>query len=201
MNDEQMAELKRLHTALGQLIYGHSFGEIVTTSPGQIIPTDQNLKPLGTGFKWGRSSVGKMDHVDKRLIECATLALTKYTTQDFTLFEGLRTITRQRQLVEQGKSQTLQSQHLVGLAVDLVPIIKGVARWDWEGCYKIAYAMDQAATELGIAHLITWGGAWDRRLSDFGGSLPLYRKEVELYNARHPGKDFNDGPHFQIEKP
>lgn len=155
----------------------------------------------GTGFKWGRASVDKMNGVDKRLVECATIALTKYTTQDFCIYEGLRTKARQAQLVAQGKSQTLQSKHLEGLALDLVPIINGVATWDWEGCYKIAYAMDQAATQLGIAHLITWGGAWDRKLSDFGGILPLYRKEVELYNARHPGKDFNDGPHFQIEKP
>jgi len=60
--------------------------------------------------------------------------------------------------------------------------------------------MDQAATELGIAHLITWGGAWDRKLSDFGGNERAYQAEVEAYKIRHPGKDFIDGPHFEIEK-
>src|SRR3546814_9290907 len=57
--------------------------------------------------------------------------------------------------------------------------------------------MDQAATELGLASKIRWGGAWDRVLSDFGGSIDSYREECEAYAKRHPGKDFLDGPHFE----
>src|SRR3546814_4384546 len=59
--------------------------------------------------------------------------------------------------------------------------------------YPIAFAMDQAATELGLASKIRWGGAWDRVLSDFGGSIDSYREECEAYAKRHPGKDFLDG--------
>jgi peptidoglycan LD-endopeptidase CwlK len=59
--------------------------------------------------------------------------------------------------------------------------------------------MDEAATELGLAHKITWGGAWDRRLSDFGGERIAYEREVQEYRKRHPGPDFVDGPHFQME--
>jgi len=153
-----------------------------------------------TGFKLSSLSFRNSEGVDKRLVNCATLALTKYSEQDFCIFEGLRTLERQKQLLAKGTTKTLESKHIVGLALDLVPVINEVPAWDWEGCYKIAFAMDQAATELGIAKLITWGGAWDRKLSDFGGSQELYKKEVELYCARHPGKDFVDGPHFQIEK-
>ncbi len=41
---------------------------------------------------------------------------------DFVVIEGLRTRTRQRQLVASGASKTLDSRHITGHAVDLVPI-------------------------------------------------------------------------------
>jgi peptidoglycan L-alanyl-D-glutamate endopeptidase CwlK len=73
----------------------------------------------------------------------------------FRITEGKRTTERQKQLVAQGKSRTMNSRHLTGHAVDLV---------DPEGTYAepemkaIAEAMKAAAGELGIA--ITWGGDW-----------------------------------------
>src|SRR3546814_9111613 len=90
----------------------------------------------------------------------------------------------------------MKSKHLDGLAVDLVPWV-GKPVWEWDRIYPIAFAMDQAATALGLASKIRWGGAWDRVLSDFGGSIDSYRDECEAYAKRHPGKDFLDGPHFE----
>lgn len=124
------------------------------------------------------------------------------STQDFTVYEGLRTHARQVTLVHQGFSKTMDSQHIpqadgLGHAVDLVPWIQGHPVWDWDGCYKIAMAMDQAATEQGVAEHIRWGGAWDKRLSDFGGSEDAYKKATQDYQARHKGPDFLDGPHFE----
>lgn len=152
-------------------------------------------------YKLAQGSLNRLEGVHPKLVEVVKLAIT-LTTQDFTVFEGLRTLERQKKLKADGFSQTLNSKHLkqpdgFGHAVDLVPWIDGHPKWDWDGCYKIAFAVDQAATQLGVANNIRWGGAWDRDLGDFGGNAELYRKEVEAYAARHPGKDFLDGPHFE----
>ena len=81
--------------------------------------------------------------------------------------------------------------------MDCVAWSNGKFTWDWPYYWLIAHAMDNAATQLKCADRIRWGGAWDRRLSDFGGDADAYRKEVEAYKIRHPGKDFIDGPHFE----
>jgi hypothetical protein len=57
--------------------------------------------------------------------------------------------------------------------------------------------MDQAATQLGFAQHIRWGCAWDRVLSDFGGSPQAYLAEASAYAARHAGSDLLDAPHFE----
>ena len=50
---------------------------------------------------------------------------------DFTVFEGVRSIERQKELVEDGKSKTMNSFHLKGLAVDLVVYIPNIGvTWD-----------------------------------------------------------------------
>jgi peptidoglycan LD-endopeptidase CwlK len=50
---------------------------------------------------------------------------------DFTVLEGLRTLDRQRKLLAQGASKTLNSRHITGHAVDLAPLIDGKVSWDW----------------------------------------------------------------------
>lgn len=153
--------------------------------------------PIQTGkFKMSQGSLNKLRGVHPSLAQCAVDALAVSLT-DYGVYEGLRTPERQKQLVAQGKSRTLQSKHLVGLAVDLVPWIDGRYQWEWDECAMIAFAMDQTATKMGIAHRITWGGAWDRKLSDFGGKLSDYMAEVKKYQQR-TGKNFIDGPHFEI---
>ena len=168
------------------------------------VPTGPAIKLPGAVtrevFRFGNNSSANLQGVDSRLVQCTKRAI-QITRQDFGVFEGLRTVERQRYLVDTRKSRTMASKHLEGLALDLVPWMAGKFVWDWGGCAKIAFAMDQAATQLGIAHLITWGGAWDRKLSDYGGILAHYMDEVQKYKARHEGSDFIDGPHFQIEGP
>jgi peptidoglycan L-alanyl-D-glutamate endopeptidase CwlK len=77
------------------------------------------------------------------------------TTQDFTVLEGLRTLERQQQLYNTGKSKTMNSRHLTGHAVDLAP---WPITWDWDHFYPIADAMKAAAEEVGVP--IEWGGDW-----------------------------------------
>src|SRR3546814_13354288 len=88
---------------------------------------------------------------------CALVATVKraieITIQDFTVFDGIRSVKEQQQHVANGTSQTMQSKHLDGLAVDLVPWV-GKPVWEWDRIYPIAFAMDQAATELVLASKI-----------------------------------------------
>ena len=174
------------------------FIETITAPDESIRPATVTPAPVNlTGFNWGKKSLAELNGVKPELRQCATLALTRYSRIDFMCFDGIRTIEEQRKYVAAGTSKTMKSKHLDGLAVDLVPVIGGVPKWDWVALYEVAYAMDRAAHELKIEHSIRWGGAWDRTLADFGGDASAYAKEVQLYQQRHAGPDFIDGPHFE----
>ena len=119
------------------------------------------------------------------------------TTRDFSVSEGLRSRQRQYELVQAGKSQTMNSRHLTGHAVDLLPYPfngdmdkDGVPSIeDWDEYYPQADAMIQAAKELNVP--LRWGGNW--RVKDvrtFNGSAR------DLHKA-YPGS-FPDGPHMEI---
>ena len=93
---------------------------------------------------------------------------------DFTVLEVLRTVARQRQLVEQGASKTMNSRHLPGKdgksrAVDIAPMIGGKVSWDWPLYHRLAPIIKQAAQDEGVP--IEWGGDW---------------------------RTFKDGPHWQL---
>jgi peptidoglycan L-alanyl-D-glutamate endopeptidase CwlK len=105
-------------------------------------------------------------HGDLQDVVCKAIQITKV---DFTVLEGLRSESRQAQLVESGASQTMNSRHLTGHAVDLGAWVDGEVRWDWPLYHKIADAMKEAAEELGVD--LEWGGDWE---------------------------SFKDGPHFQL---
>ncbi len=123
------------------------------------------------------------------------------TAQDFTVHDGVRTLEQQKALVRSGASKTLNSRHLVkpdgyGHAVDLVPWIGGKPRWEWKPIYLIALAVRRAAVEQGVG--LTWGGVWDRRLTDLPETAAGIEAAVKEYCARHPGPDFIDGPHYEL---
>ena len=119
---------------------------------------------------------------------------------DFLVTEGLRTKERQAFLVKAGKSQTQNSRHLYGLAVDLC---------DADGCYdvpdmrEIAKAMKAAAIELEVP--IRWGGDWksfkdtphfelDRRAyPDNGANKPRVLKPADKKTAIGAGLGIGTG--------
>ena len=104
---------------------------------------------LGTRSKQSLSGV----HVDLVAVVKRAIEITEV---DFSVIEGIRNIERQRQLVKEGKSTTLNSRHLTGHAVDMVPYPV-----DWEDLERfesMAVAMKLAAEELEIP--IVWGGDW-----------------------------------------
>lgn len=157
----------------------------------------ESIKPEPqSGFRFGKASLKELEGVKPELVKVVELAI-QYTKQDFCVYDGIRTWKEQAEYLRRGTTKTMKSKHLDGLAVDLVPWIGGRPVWDWEGCYEIARAMDEAATEFRVANHIRWGGAWDRVLSDFAGDSITYRRVVDDYQARHHSKDFIDGPHFE----
>lgn len=160
-------------------------------------------------FKLGAKSLANLNGVHPVLVAVVKRAI-EISAQDFTVFEGLRTLERQKKLVASGASKTLNSMHIpavdrlggtterYGHAVDLVPWIDGQARWEWGAIYPIAAAMRAAAVEQGVAEKVNWGGVWDRWISEIQPSAAGIKLAVEAYTVRHPGPDFLDGPHFQI---
>lgn len=99
-------------------------------------------------------SKNKLQGVHPDLVAVVKRAIN-LTTQDFMVIEGMRTLERQEELVAKGASQTMNSRHLTGHAVDLAPY---PLAWDWPLFYPIADAMKLAAKELDVD--LEWGGDW-----------------------------------------
>jgi peptidoglycan L-alanyl-D-glutamate endopeptidase CwlK len=101
-----------------------------------------------------------------RVIERAA----EISDRPFVLLEGKRTLARQKQLLAQGATTTLNSRHLTGHAIDLAPLGKNrKVSWDWPLYYPLAKIIKQAAKEENVP--ITWGGDW---------------------------KELQDGPHWEL---
>lgn len=77
---------------------------------------------------------------------------------DFGITEGLRTKERQQQLFNEGKSQTLNSKHLTGNAVDIVIFIDNKVTWDLK-YYKVLSEHIKAVAKLNDVPIV-WGGDW-----------------------------------------
>ena len=106
-------------------------------------------------YKLGTRSLQNLSGVNPDMVAVVSKAI-EITEVYFTVIEGIRNINRQRELVKAGKSTTLNSRHLTGHAVDMVPYPV-----DWEDIDRfelMAEAMKEAAEELDIP--IVWGGDW-----------------------------------------
>lgn len=110
-------------------------------------------------YKFSERSVKNLAGVHPHLIAVAALALAD-SEVDFVITEGLRTRARQAELFASGASQTMNSRHLTGHAIDVAAYVQGI-RWDWPLYEKIANAFEGASKKLDIP--ITWGGSWKMR--------------------------------------
>lgn len=119
-------------------------------------------------FILSKKSLDKMSGVNPDLIKVVKRAI-ELTDVDFGVTEGLRTIERQKQLLAEGKSQTMKSRHITGHAVDVVAYVDGKVSWEWKLYERISKAFKQASADVGVP--IEWGGDW---------------------------KTLKDGPHFQL---
>ena len=85
---------------------------------------------------------------------------------DFVITEGLRTRARQAELVAKGASTTMNSRHITGHAVDLVPLldldrdgkVEVQEMYSWPLIRKLAPYIKQAAKDVHIP--IEWGADW-----------------------------------------
>ena len=118
--------------------------------------------------KFSQRSENNLKAVNADLVKIVRRAL-QLSPVDFGITEGLRTVERQRQLVAAGKSQTMNSRHITGHAVDVFAYPTSAGSWEWKYYEQIATAFKQAAKELNIP--VEWGGDW---------------------------KTLKDGPHFQL---
>ena len=120
-------------------------------------------------YKFSKRSLDNLKGVDKRFVKVMeeVLSISPY---DFGITEGLRTIEKQKEYVRTGKSQTMNSYHLKGKAVDIVVYKDGKVSWKLDYYKEIADLVKKIAEHDGLK--ITWGGDW---------------------------KTLVDGPHFQLE--
>src|SRR3546814_5994532 len=146
------------------------------------------IATLQPTFILSKASLKELEGVKPELVATVKRAI-EITIQDFTVFDGIRSVKEQQQHVANGTSQTMKSKNLDGLAVDLVPWV-GKPVWEWDRIYPIAFAMDQAATELGLASKIRCGGALNWVLSDLGGIHDSTREECKYSTILYPGTDF-----------
>ncbi len=121
-------------------------------------------------FVLGSRSRARLTGVHPDLVKVVELALT-YSPHDFTITEGLRSVARQRELKAAGASQTMNSRHITGHAIDFAVLVGGKVRWDWPLYGQVATAFKRAAKELNVP--IIWGGDW---------------------------KSLRDGPHVELDR-
>ena len=76
-------------------------------------------------FYLGKHSLENLRGVHPDLVKVVKRAI-HLTKVDFKVIEGKRTEACQRQLVVNGKSQTMNSRHLTGHAVDCAPLVAGI---------------------------------------------------------------------------
>lgn len=116
----------------------------------------------------GPRSISRLQDVHPDLVRVVKRAAAM-SDLDFTVLEGRRSLDRQKALVKNGASKTLNSRHLTGHAVDLAPMIGGTVSWDWPLYHRLAKIVKAAAAAEGVP--LIWGGDW---------------------------RTFKDGPHWEL---
>lgn len=151
-------------------------------------------------WAFGKRSEEALVGVQPPLVAVARRAL-QLSAVDFGVHDGLRTEAEQRALVASGASRSLDSHHLTGHALDLVPYVGGKLKWLLPLCIQVARAVHAASLELNTP--IVWGAIWDREL---GSLAPDYLDEhvseyIERFERRNRGrKAFVDAAHYQMRR-
>ncbi|MBM4179612.1 MAG: M15 family metallopeptidase [Ignavibacteria bacterium] len=147
-------------------------------------------------FRLSKRSHDRLFGVNPRLVAVVNSAIG-ITKVDFGVVEGLRTMATQEAYVKAGKSQTMNSKHLTGDAVDLMAFVNGAVSWELNLYDEIAEAMRIGALEHDLP--LRWGAAWNipdirRWDGNMESAMSYYIDERRRQNRR----PFIDAPHFEI---
>lgn len=127
-----------------------------------------------SNFHLGKTSLSRLEGVHPDLVRVVKRAI-EVSPVDFGVTEGVRTVGKQREYLEAGKTTTMYSRHIpqadgYSHAVDLYcRDSSGNVTWKHEWFRLVIQAMFTAAIELGVQ--IKAGGLW---------------------------RTFQDSPHFQL---
>jgi peptidoglycan L-alanyl-D-glutamate endopeptidase CwlK len=121
-------------------------------------------------FALSQRSKDRLKGVHPDLVKVIEEAI-KESPLDFSISEGLRTKERQKVLFDSGKSQTMNSRHITGHAIDFAVIKDGEVTWDFKYYQLVADHIKKVAKELCVD--IVWGGDW---------------------------QSFRDGPHIELHR-
>ena len=147
-------------------------------------------------YKLSKRSLARLEGVDEKMIRVVKTAIT-FSTVDFGVIQGLRTIEEQRELVAKGASQTMKSKHLDGLAVDLMAYVGSRGSWELSLYDNIADAMKLAAIEEDVA--IRWGAAWQiPDIREWDGKMQDAMDNYIDLRRSQGRRPFIDGPHFEL---
>ncbi len=114
---------------------------------------------MSNTFKFSSRSEKNLQGVNPDLVKVTRRAL-EISEVDFGITEGLRSRYRQKQLVATGKSQTMNSRHLTGHAVDVVAYIGSQVSWEWP-----LYEKNRSRIQTGQPGT-EYSGGMGRRLED-----------------------------------
>ncbi len=121
-------------------------------------------------YKFGTKSKERLAtvHPDLQKLFNAAISTSPY---DFSITEGVRSLERQKELLEAGKSTTMNSRHLKGNAVDIAVFVEGKLTWDFKYYKEVSDHIKALSKVMQIP--IVWGGDW---------------------------KSFIDGPHYELDR-
>lgn len=121
-------------------------------------------------FLWlDHASLQVLLTVDMRFVAVVLTATRAFHRDNFAFVfrvtSGLRTREEQTRLVAQGASQTMNSAHLDGFAVDMAILSadRRKAFWEYSLFQRFNVAMQAAAVQIGLDDGdLLWGGDWVR---------------------------------------
>ncbi|WP_404273578.1 M15 family metallopeptidase [Yersinia similis] len=114
-------------------------------------------------FRFSQRSDNNLKSVNADLVKVVRRAL-ELSAVDFGVIEGVRTVERQRELFNAvpKKTQTMNSRHITGHAIDLLPT---GADWNDYKCWlPVLDAMHHAGKELGVK--LRFGITWTDNPND-----------------------------------
>ena len=148
-------------------------------------------------YKFSARSLRSLQGVHTDLIRVAYRALS-LTTIDFAVTEGVRSASRQAQLLEAGASTVKVSRHQSGHAIDVLAYIGSRGSWELPLYCEIALAFKRAALQEDVT--VRWGGCWALVSSLPASADAIYDRVQKYASARRAQgrRALIDGPHFEI---